>query len=136
PRLAVPMGADHRFAAIAAAAHMWAITSTAAWFIYELVSRVGAWLAPRPPDPLRRRLLGVTGGALIASPLVALGYGALVGRTGFELRELDLPVPNLHPDLEGLRVLHLSDIHLSAFLSEDELARVIDAANTTRPHLA
>ena len=32
--------------------------------------------------------------------------------------------------------LHLSDIHLSAFLSERELMRVIDAANETRAHLA
>jgi len=30
----------------------------------------------------------------------------------------------------------LSDIHLSAFLSEKDLARVIDSANELRPHLA
>ncbi len=136
PQIAVPLGVDHWFAAVAAAAHIWAFTSTGAYFMYELVSRVGSWLAPGPFDPMRRRLLSATGGALVASPLVAVGYGALVGRTGFELREVDLPVPNLPADLEGLRVLQLSDIHLSAFLSEDELARVIDAANTTRPHLA
>jgi predicted MPP superfamily phosphohydrolase len=47
-----------------------------------------------------------------------------------------VPVPGLPADLDGLRVLHLSDIHLSAFLSESDLARVIDAANELRPHLA
>ncbi len=31
--------------------------------------------------------------------------------------------------------MQLSDIHLSAFLSEKDLARVIDSANELRPHL-
>ena len=52
------------------------------------------------------------------------------------MREVDVPLPGLPPDLDGLRILQLSDIHLSAFLSEAELARVIDAAIELRPHLA
>ena len=40
------------------------------------------------------------------------------------------------PDLDGLRILQLSDIHLSPFLSERELARVIDIAAGLGPHLA
>ncbi len=52
------------------------------------------------------------------------------------MREVDVPIPDLHPDLEGLRLLQLTDIHLSPFLSEQDLARVIAAANETRPHLA
>ena len=46
------------------------------------------------------------------------------------------PIRGLPAGLEGLRLAQLSDIHLSAFLSEQELERVIDAANETRPHLA
>ena len=45
-------------------------------------------------------------------------------------------MPGLPADLEGLRILQLSDIHLSPFLSETDFARVIDAANELRPHLA
>ena len=29
-----------------------------------------------------------------------------------ELSERDLPVRGLHPDLDGLRILHISDFHL------------------------
>jgi hypothetical protein len=65
-----------------------------------------------------------------------MAYGIGVGRLDFKVREVDLPIRNLHPDLEGLRILHLSDIHLGDYLQEKDLARVIDASNHLRPHLA
>ena len=33
------------------------------------------------------------------------------------MKEIDLPIPNLHPDLEGLRIGQLSDLHVSPWLS-------------------
>jgi predicted MPP superfamily phosphohydrolase len=87
-------------------------------------------------DAGRRRALNVAGTLAMASPFAVLGYGALVQRTDFRVREIDVPLPGLPDDLDGIRVLQLSDIHLSAFLSESELARVIDAAIELRPHLA
>jgi predicted MPP superfamily phosphohydrolase len=87
-------------------------------------------------DAGRRRALNVAGTLVVASPIAVLGYGALVERTDFRVREIDVPLAGLPADLEGLRLLQLSDIHLSAFLSERELARAIDAAIELRPHLA
>jgi predicted MPP superfamily phosphohydrolase len=87
-------------------------------------------------SPARRHLLNAAGNTLLASPFVMMGYGALVQRTDFRVREVDIPLPDLPRDLEGLRILHLSDIHLSAFLSERELAGVIDASNELRPQVA
>jgi predicted MPP superfamily phosphohydrolase len=87
-------------------------------------------------NPGRRRVLNAAGGALLAAPFAAVGYGALIGRTDFRVREVDIPLTGLPPDLDGLRILQLSDIHLSAFLSEAEFARVIDAALHLHPHLA
>lgn len=86
--------------------------------------------------PGRRRVLNAAGGALLAAPFAAMGYGAFIQRTNFRVREVDIALAGLPPDLEGLRILQLSDIHLSAFLSEGELARVIDASLELRPHLA
>ena len=87
-------------------------------------------------DGGRRRALNLAGTLAVASPFAALGYGALVQRTDFRVKEIDVPLPGLPNDLDGLRMLQLSDIHLSPFLSERELARVIDAANELRPNLA
>jgi predicted MPP superfamily phosphohydrolase len=83
-------------------------------------------------DPGRRRALNAAGSVVMAAPLAVMGYGSFVQRTDFRVRELDAPIPGLSPDLDGLRILQLSDIHLSAFLRESELARVIDAANELR----
>jgi predicted MPP superfamily phosphohydrolase len=124
--LALPVGA---------AALAYLLLATAAVAIHGLMQ----WASRRfdaATNPARRHLIHATGGALLAAPLAALGYGTLVERCNFRVREIDTPVEGLPHDLAGLRILQLSDIHLSAFLSEDELARVIDAATETRPHLA
>jgi hypothetical protein len=86
-------------------------------------------------DPGRRRFLSAAGNVLVASPLAAIGCG-FVARTDFRVREIDVPVAGLPAPLDGLRVLHLSDIHLSAFLSERQFARVIDASNGLGANLA
>jgi uncharacterized protein len=86
-------------------------------------------------NPGRRRALSAAGNLLMAAPFAAMGYGAFIERTDFHLREIEVPVPGLAADLDGLRILQLSDIHLSAFLSEAELARVIDACREVHPHL-
>jgi predicted MPP superfamily phosphohydrolase len=72
----------------------------------------------------------------MAAPFAVVAYGGLVERSNFRVRELDMPIPGLPPGLNGVRILQLSDIHLSAFLSERELARVVDTANELRPDVA
>lgn len=89
----------------------------------------------RRMDPGRRRVLGAAGNLLMASPIAALA-GGFVARTGFHVREIDVPIAGLSPALDGLRVLQLSDIHLGVFLSERQFARVIDASNGLRANLA
>jgi predicted MPP superfamily phosphohydrolase len=86
-------------------------------------------------DPTRRLVFRTTGNVLLASPFAMMGYGALVQRTDFRVKEIDVQIPDLPQDLAGLRLLQLSDIHLSPFLSEQELARVIDASNELKCNL-
>jgi predicted MPP superfamily phosphohydrolase len=114
-------------------------------FLTLIVSCVSGMIAcvwrliPRPTarhSPERRRFLAAARTAVVASPVIATGYGVFIQRDNFQLREVDIPVPGLHPDLHGLRMVQVSDIHLSPFLSEKELARTIDMANGTRAHLA
>ena len=114
-------------------AQLWLITTSCAYALHLLIQRVTRDI---PFRPARRRLLNTATGALVASPLLVVGYGSLIERTQFRVREVDLPIPGLHPDLDGLRLLQLSDIHLSPFLSVREFERVIGAANETKPHLA
>ena len=86
-------------------------------------------------NPGRRRVINAAGHLALAAPFAALGYGSLIERLNFHVREVDVPIPGLPDDLDGLRLLQISDIHLSPFLSEKQLARVVDAANGLHPHL-
>ncbi len=108
------------------------MTLTGVLVIYELLAGVRK-LLHADVNPGRRRVLNAAGSALMTAPFAAVGYGALVQRTDFHVREVDIPFAGLPDDLDGLRILQLSDIHLSAFLSEAEFARVIDAALQSAP---
>jgi predicted MPP superfamily phosphohydrolase len=122
--------------AAGAVAQIWLYGSSAGYLAYRAVRFLAERVWGPTFDPARRRLLNATGGALLAAPFAIVGYGALVERLDFHVREVEIKVPNLPEGLDGLRLLQLSDIHLSAFLSEKDLARVIDSANELHPHLA
>ena len=77
----------------------------------------------------RRGFIRAAGTAVVAAPFGVMGFGILVQRKDFRVREVRVPIANLPKDLDGLRIAHLSDIHLSPFLSEQELARAIALAN-------
>ena len=111
------------------------IAATAILTLSLAVDAVKALVLRPGTDPGRRKLLDMAGLALVSSPLAAMGYG-FVHRLDFRVREIDVPLPGLPDGLDGLRLLQLSDIHLSAFLSESEFARVVDAANELRAHVA
>jgi predicted MPP superfamily phosphohydrolase len=118
-----------------AAALTYLMTATAAIAVHQVFVIFSKCLRA-DVNPGRRQVLTSVGNVLMASPFAVAGYGTLVQRTDFRVREVDVPMPGLPDDLNGMRLLQLSDIHLSAFLSESELARVIDASNELRPHLA
>jgi predicted MPP superfamily phosphohydrolase len=86
-------------------------------------------------DPARRSVLQAAAAAVCLVPAVATGFG-IVQRNRFRVSEVSIPIPNLPPDLDGLRIVQITDIHLSEFLSERELASAIDMANETRANLA
>jgi hypothetical protein len=107
-----------------------------AWLVVRALVRAGLERMPQETDPGRRRVLAAAGNVVMAAPVAVLGYGTFVQRLDFQVREVDIPIPQLAPDLDGLRILQLSDIHRGAFLSDRDLGRVIDASLGTRPHLA
>ena len=95
------------------------------------------WLRAKPGySPARRAFLHTTQAALLCGPAIATGYGVFIQRLDISLREQKLAFPDLPMDLDGLRLVQITDIHLSPFLSERELARAVDLANETRAHVA
>lgn len=107
----------------------WCFASVGAFLILSLCRSVPQFRSER------RGFIRATGSALVAAPFAAVGFG-IVQRKDFRVREVQVPIAHLPKDLDGLRIAHLSDIHLSPFLSEQELARAVAMANELRPHLA
>jgi len=120
---------------VGGAAMVYLVAATGVLAVHEAVHRAGRKLGAEI-DPARRRVIQAGGSALMALPFAALGYGMFVERLNFQVREVDVPLSGLAGDLDGLRILQLSDIHLSAFLSEADLERVIGAARELRAHVA
>jgi uncharacterized protein len=60
---------------------------------------------------MRMRTVGRVGGGLVTAGAVTFAYASLIERNLFTLRRFDVPV--LAPDAEPLRILHLSDLHLT-----------------------
>ena len=131
-RLRVP-GRPAMFAGAATLAYLFGATGV---LVVRLILDSMRRFLATDVDPGRRRALNAAGNVLMSAPFAVMGYGALVQRTDFRVREVDVPVKGLPSDLHGLRVLQLSDIHLSLFLSEAELARVVDASLELKPHVA
>ncbi len=120
---------------IRGSAMIWAVLSllwVAAWLGYGALRIVGA----QPHSPARRGFLSAAGAALSVAPPAIMGYGVFVQRINLRLREQKIAIPGLAEDLDGIRIVQLTDIHLSPYLSEQELMRAVAMANETDPHLA
>ncbi len=113
---------------------LWGFTACIVTPVYA-VSREALRRLPRDFSPVRRKILQTTAAAAMSTPVVAVAFGGLVERTSFYVREVDLPVQGLHPDMEGFRIAQISDLHVSPYLSVRDAARVVDMANELKPRL-
>jgi predicted MPP superfamily phosphohydrolase len=116
----------------------WVRGTAIAWCMASVVSFVFLKLWRRVPvfNPQRRGFIHLAGTALATAPFAGMAFGILIERTSLRTREIDVPIRNLPKDLDHLRIVQLSDIHLSPFLSERDLARAVDMANEMRGNLA
>ena len=86
-------------------------------------------------DPPRRKFLQAAGASLAVAPVLGTSLGIL-SRHQIGVKEVTIRIPNLPKDLDGLRLVQVTDIHLGPFFYEKELAWAVDMANETRAHIA
>ena len=89
-----------------------------------------AWA--EPARSLAFRYAALLAGGL---PLLATAYGATVGRLRYRVVPVDVPMAHLPPHLDGLRIAHLSDLHIGDFMSRAGIRRAVDRVNALRPDL-
>src|SRR6266571_1836029 len=71
-----------------------------------------------------------------ALPFLAAVYGATAGRLWYRLVTVEVPLAHLPPGLDGLRIVHLSDIHIGDFMPRAAIRRAVDMINAVQPDLA
>ena len=98
---------------------------------------VGLWLRlkNRPASPGqqavgRRRFLRRTGQALVAAGAGLGGYAILVEPRRIKVRRQPLPLRGLPREMDGFKVIHLTDLHLGWYTPAAFLTQVIEQANS------
>jgi predicted MPP superfamily phosphohydrolase len=84
---------------------------------------------------LTRRRFFAAGAGLFGAGFGVGAYARWVEPTWVEVVERDLPVPNLPPAWDGLRVVHIADIHHAPNVPLDYLARCMRRVADLRPDL-
>lgn len=92
-------------------------------------------LALVPPSPSRRRFLEQAAVLVSATPFAAAGYGLLRGRLDVEVTRQAIRLPRLPKAFEGFRIVQLSDLHISPFMTGEQIRRCATIANGLKPDL-
>jgi predicted MPP superfamily phosphohydrolase len=104
--------------------------------LYKRWRKPAAVPQPLPPEGLSRRqfLYAVGCGAL---PAVAIGLGVhgTVTRDDLRVRKFDIPIAGLPPELEGLTIAHVSDLHSGLFVGPRRLRNMSDLTNDLKADL-
>lgn len=131
-------------------ARLWMIAS---FFGFLAVESVGAmeWVTNVAARLLPHAKSGTMAGGFSASrrtffqyaavlaggfPFFAATYGFAAGRLRYKIERVEVPVANLPPELEGLRIAQLSDIHIGDYMPAPEIRRAVDMANSLSPDIS
>jgi predicted MPP superfamily phosphohydrolase len=63
-------------------------------------------------------------------------YGFAAERLNYQVRRIEIPIPNLPSTLDGMQIVQISDIHLSGYMSRTQVRRAVDMANDLGADLA
>jgi predicted MPP superfamily phosphohydrolase len=88
------------------------------------------------PDPSRRTFFRTASVVAGAAPFLGVMYGFAAERLRYEIRRIEIPIPNLPKELDGMEIVQLSDIHLSGYMTCESVRRAVDMANGVGADLA
>jgi predicted MPP superfamily phosphohydrolase len=123
----------------------WLIVSVFGFLVFEFVIGVG-WLFhsmaglfthDRSGFQAERRTFLRYAAYLAGSiPFLGAAYGYAIERWDFQVDRVELPVANWPKELDGMKIMQLSDIHRSDTMPRKEVARAVAMANALGADLA
>ncbi len=86
-------------------------------------------------SPSRNRFLNQIGVLIAATPVVTLLYGMIRNAYNYKYRRVDMAIKNLPAELEGLKIVQISDIHSGSFTMKTPINKAIEMINAENPDL-
>ncbi len=87
-------------------------------------------------NPSRRYFFKTATALAGAGPFLTAVYGFAAERLDYQVRHVDVPMPNLPAGLEGMKIVQISDIHLSSYMPRLQVRRAVNMANDLGADLA
>jgi uncharacterized protein len=122
--------------------HVWLMMNLASVVITIIIPRIilnilhftGKLISIKSGGHIR----GLTNTSLIIMTvmLVIIGLSSFYGRFNFKTEEVSIKIDGLNKDLDGLRIVQLSDMHLTSFYRHKKvLAKVMDKVAQLKPDI-
>jgi predicted MPP superfamily phosphohydrolase len=87
-------------------------------------------------DPSRRYFFKTATALAGAGPFLTAMYGFAAERLDYQVHRVEIPIPNLPAGLEGMKIVQISDIHLSSYMPRLQVRRAVHMANDLGADLA
>jgi uncharacterized protein len=72
---------------------------------------------------------------VLAGSVIAVAIGAVAAFRGPRIRRVDIPFAGLHPDLDGLRIVQISDLHVGPNIGRRYVQRVVEETAKLNPDI-
>jgi uncharacterized protein len=140
------IGAFHLGKTLTTFTRLWLVASVFGFLAVESVgaiewfTNVAARLRPGAVaggfSPSRRTFFQYAAVLAGSFPFLAATYGFAAGRLRYTVERVDVPIANLPPELDGLRIAQLSDIHIGDYMPPREIARAVAMTNDLHPDIS
>jgi hypothetical protein len=88
-----------------------------------------------PTDPKRRQLLTTSAAVFPILAIAAGGKGLVTAYSEPRMPVIPLVYPDLPAGLEGLRILHISDVHIGLIIGFDDVERMVEISEIQKPDI-
>ena len=102
----------------------------------DLGTGLVAWTRGRlsvQEDPGRRRFFAEVGVLGLVGTTAAYGYREATRLA--RVKRVEVPLSGLHPDLAGLRIVQITDVHVGASVQREAMAAIVDKVQSLSPDL-
>jgi len=97
---------------------------------------VQKFVSSNPIDPERRTVLSrLLSLSLFGASAGITGLGFLEVATGARVKEITVPIPDLPPELDGLKIAQISDLHVGPTIRQGYVEQVVRKVMSFKPDL-